>query len=165
LLNRTKDFKQEEAQMKKQQAGFTLIELMIVVAIIGILAAVAIPQYADYTQRTKLAGGIAGIVSYKTAVAMCYQELGTVSNCNAATNGIPNSFSGNNGAKINYVDAVGVTNGVIAVTTTGLATGTTKLAVTLNPTASATAGDAALNWVLTGNGCTTPGRSIKCAGN
>jgi prepilin-type N-terminal cleavage/methylation domain-containing protein len=150
--------------MKKQQAGFTLIELMIVVAIIGILAAIAIPQYADYTQRTKLAGGLAGIVSYKTAVAMCYQEGGTVTNCNAGGQGIPNAISADNGATINYVDSVGVANGVITVATTAVAgDGTTALVVTLSPEVNA--GAAALNWGLTGNGCTEPGRSVKCDGN
>jgi len=153
--------------MKKQQAGFTLIELMIVVAIIGILAAVAIPQYADYTQRTKLSGGIAGIVSYKTAVAMCFQEQGTVTGCDHGTNGIPATIAAtDNGATINYVDAVTVADGVIDVTTTGLASdGSTLLAVQFDPTASAAAGDAALNWALSGNGCTEAGRSIKCTGN
>lgn len=55
--------------MKKVQQGFTLIELMIVVAIIGILAAVAIPAYQDYTVRARVTEGLSLASSYKTAVA------------------------------------------------------------------------------------------------
>ncbi len=54
---------------KKTQQGFTLIELMIVVAIIGILAAIAIPAYQDYTVRAKVTEGLSLAGSYKTAVA------------------------------------------------------------------------------------------------
>ena len=76
--------------MKKVQQGFTLIELMIVVAIIGILAAIALPQYQQYTTKAKFADVISQTESYKTAVALCSQEnAGVLANCNAGSNGIP----------------------------------------------------------------------------
>ena len=63
--------------MKKQQ-GFTLIELMIVVAIIGILAAIAIPAYQDYTIRAQVAEGINLSAGAKTAVTEHFQDRGTL---------------------------------------------------------------------------------------
>lgn len=59
---------------RKVQQGFTLIELMIVVAIIGILAAVAIPQYQNYMVKSRWAATVTGVGQLKTAIASCLQE-------------------------------------------------------------------------------------------
>ncbi|MCF8207209.1 MAG: pilin [Methylotenera sp.] len=69
----------------RAQQGFTLIELMIVVAIIGILAAVAIPQYKDYTAKAKIGNALSAVDAIKTAIAVCGQETGTLDNCGTAT--------------------------------------------------------------------------------
>jgi len=63
--------------MKKAQQGFTLIELMIVVAIIGILAAIAIPAYQDYTIRAQVSEGMSLASGAKTAMAEFYNQRGT----------------------------------------------------------------------------------------
>ena len=66
---------------RRAQAGFTLIELMIVVAIIGILAAIAIPQYQNYVKRAKWQDNISKVASIKLAVAECFQTKGALSDC------------------------------------------------------------------------------------
>ncbi len=95
--------------MKKQQ-GFTLIELMIVVAIIGILAAIAIPAYQDYTIRAQVSEGLSLAGGAKTAIAEFYQDSGGFPTDNA-TAGISNATD----IQGKYVASVTVNNGVITV--------------------------------------------------
>ena len=71
--------------MKTMQKGFTLIELMIVVAIIGILAAIALPAYQDYTVRAKVSEGLVLAEAAKLAVAETFQSNGSVPTSNVAT--------------------------------------------------------------------------------
>lgn len=75
------------------QSGFTLIELLIVVAIIGILAAIAVPQYQTYTKKAKFTEVINATASLKTAVEGCLLAGNAVADCEAGENGVPlNSF-------------------------------------------------------------------------
>ncbi len=72
-----------KAQMKKAQAGFTLIELLIVVAIVGILAAVALPAYQNYTNKAQFSKLVTAGGAAKSAVEICAQTNATATNFNA----------------------------------------------------------------------------------
>ncbi|RUO26608.1 pilus assembly protein PilA [Aliidiomarina minuta] len=73
-----------------KQQGFNLIELMIVVAIIGILSSIAVPAYTDYTQRARVSASLSSIQSWQTAINLCWQMEGSLVVCgNLGQNGVP----------------------------------------------------------------------------
>ena len=103
------------------QQGFTLIELMIVVAIIGILAAVALPAYQDYTKRAKMSEVVLAASACRTSITEIYQS-GNASNAPSANGWGCESGAGTSNASVTtkYVSAVTTTaDGVITVTAQG----------------------------------------------
>ena len=92
--------------MKASQKGFTLIELMIVVAIIGILAAIALPAYNNYTDKAKFTEVVNATAAAKSAVEVCAQIAGAITDCAAGTKGIPAAVSGDS-ARVSLAIAAG----------------------------------------------------------
>lgn len=93
---------------RSMQQGFTLIELMIVVAIIGILAAIALPAYQDYTTRSKISEGLTLAGSAKTAVSEHAMSQGSLPANNAA--------AGYQSPDTKYVSEITIANGLITIT-------------------------------------------------
>ena len=120
--------------MKKVQQGFTLIELMIVIAIIGILAAVALPAYQDYTVSAKMSEVVLAGSSCRTTISEVYQTAAS----GTATNPGPNNWGCESStATSKYVRSVATdANGVVIVTTQGFGdTDIDAKTIELTPTA------------------------------
>lgn len=107
-------------QMKNNK-GFTLIELMIVVAIIGILAAIALPAYQTYTNKAKFSEVVSLVQGHKTAIEVCATTEGTLDNCGAGANGVPADLGATgNLASLTWVNGTGLLTAT-AVSANGLA--------------------------------------------
>ncbi|MBB6054358.1 pilin [Tolumonas osonensis] len=130
----------------KKQSGFTLIELMIVVAIVAILAAIALPAYQSYTQRSKFTEVTTAASALKVQVQLCNLDKGALTGCANSTSGAGWTIGAAADYKTDYVNDIAVVSGAITATTTTTGTkpfGATAVTYKLTPTAN-TAG--ALVW-------------------
>ena len=129
--------------IKKAQQGFTLIELMIVVAIVGILAALALPAYQDYVVRSKVAEGLARLAEAKTSVAEYYSANSQITTFPGTASSVGINEAGNH-----YVRKLSWTGG---------GAGTAKVVMTMAGTADSKVGGKEVEMLVqnTANGMIT----------
>ncbi|MFC3913301.1 prepilin-type N-terminal cleavage/methylation domain-containing protein [Pseudaeromonas sharmana] len=100
----------------KKQTGFTLIELMIVVAIVAILAAIALPAYNKYTARSKFTEVVTATNGVKQQVELCIYDLGTKTGCTSEESGAGWNIKAADAYATKYVATIAVADGTITAT-------------------------------------------------
>lgn len=134
----------------KKQSGFTLIELMIVVAIVAILAAIAMPAYQSYTARSKFTEVTSGASALKTQVQLCFLDTNDLSKCANTKSGNGWNIGSDTSYSTKYIQKIGVANGVITATASA-GEGLGGVSYILKPTSSASG---TLDWsVDSTSGC------------
>lgn len=150
--------------IQRAQRGFTLIELMIVIAIIGILAAIALPSYQNYTRRATYSEVLLATSPYKTAIEDCYNTTGDLKLCAPGIGGVPTAITAGTGMVGSVTPSTATAEGgpvtitVVPAISKGIVAADTYI---LSATAAASAGGgAASNLIWTtgsASGCIAKG--------
>lgn len=141
--------------MRKTQQGFTLIELMIVVAIIGILASIAIPAYQDYIIRAQVSEGPTLASGIKTTISEIWSNEGELDEADTDNAGIPPATD----VKGNYVSKIDVLNGLITVTYGG-PNANAKLSTSETLLISPITNVGSIQWTCKSGGSTLPDKYL-----
>lgn len=119
------------------QQGFSLIEIMVVIAIISILSAIAIPGYQSYMQKAAITDVLQTVIPYKNSIEICSFNRGSLLQCNGGSDDIPTNITGK------YISKIEVKSGVITFSTEK---SLSDLKVTLTPTLPTL--DKPFNWAV-----------------
>lgn len=134
----------------RNQSGFTLLELMITVAIVAIIAAIAIPSYMEYTKKSHYSELVRATAPYKLGVTHCFNKLGTFTGCTSGAtinNGIPPSINVPPNPH-SSISSITVTDGVITAIPNPVSGITADEIYILTPTNS----NSVISWTASGKG-------------